>query len=87
MKNRIVDFFPHSTIAESNIFYYNKNSRKGRIYNESGFTDYYVIPNEGLPPFIDSDNDGTIDIGKQALFPSDFKFFKLKRPKLRTRVF
>ena len=69
MKNRIVDFFPHSTIAESNIFYYNKNSRTGRIYNESGFTDYYAwIPNEGLPPFIDSDNDGTIDIRELGFY-------------------
>jgi hypothetical protein len=69
MKNIITGHFPSANIADPDIFYFNFNSRIGRTYKDGEITSYEAwIANEGLHPYVDTDNDGTLDIREPSYY-------------------
>ena len=63
MKNLIIGHFPSASTADPDIFYFNFNTRVGRVYKNGGAVNYEAwIANEGTFPYVDSDGNGTLDI-------------------------
>ena len=69
MKNLITGHFPLASQADPTIFYFNFNTRVGRIYENGIPTEYEAwIANEGVYPYVDSDGDGTLDIREPSYY-------------------
>ena len=69
MRNLITGHFPVASQADPNIFYFNFNTRVGRIYENGIPTQYEAwIANEGVYPYVDSDGDGTLDIREPSYY-------------------
>ena len=63
MKNLITGHFPSASNADPDIFYFNFNTRVGRVYKNGGAVNYDAwIANEGTFPYVDSNGNGTLDI-------------------------
>ena len=63
MKNLITGHFPSASTADPDIFYFNFNTRVGRVYKNGGAVNYEAwIANEGTFPYVDSNGNGTLDI-------------------------
>ena len=68
MKNLITGHFPSASTADPDIFYFNFNTRVGRVYKNGGAVNYEAwIANEGTFPYVDSDGNGTLDIREPKL--------------------
>ena len=69
MKNIITGHFPSADQADPDVFYFNFNTRIGRRYIDNQPISYEAwIANEGQVPYIDSDNDGVLDIREPSYY-------------------
>lgn len=68
---KIVDYFPVLDSAQDGVFYFNRNTKVGKVYKGSDEETYYaVLPNMGDPGsrYPDSDGDGIADIRESSIY-------------------
>ena len=68
---KIVDYFPTLSSAQDGVFYFNRSTKIGKIYNGGGEETYYaVLPNMGVAGsrYQDSDGDGIADIRESSIY-------------------